>query len=32
VPGEPIELDLELEAVAWTFEAGHRSAHLAGAD
>ena len=33
VPGEPIELDLELEAVAWTFEAGHRiRLDLAGAD
>ena len=32
-PGEPIELDLELEAVAWTFEAGHRiRLDLAGAD
>ena len=33
VPGEPIELDLELEAVSWTFEAGHRiRLDLAGAD
>ena len=33
VPGEPIELDLELEAIAWTFEAGHRiRLDLAGAD
>ena len=32
-PGEPIELDLELEAIAWTFEAGHRiRLDLAGAD
>ena len=31
--GEPIELDLELEAIAWTFEAGHRiRLDLAGAD
>ena len=33
VPGEPIELDLELEAIAWTFEAGHRiRLDIAGAD
>jgi len=33
VPGEPFELDLELEAIAWTFEAGHRiRLDLAGAD
>jgi len=32
-PGEPIELDLELEAIAWTFEAGHRiRLDIAGAD
>jgi hypothetical protein len=32
-PGEPFELDLELEAIAWTFEAGHRiRLDLAGAD
>ena len=31
--GEPIDLDLELEAIAWTFEAGHRvRLDLAGAD
>jgi len=31
--GEPFELDLELEAIAWTFEAGHRiRLDLAGAD
>jgi hypothetical protein len=33
VPGEPVELELELEAIAWTFEAGHRvRLGLAGAD
>jgi hypothetical protein len=32
-PGEPLEIDLELEAIAWTFEAGHRiRLDLAGAD
>src|SRR5262249_40913572 len=32
-PGEPFEVDLELEAIAWTFEAGHRiRLDLAGAD
>ncbi len=32
-PGEPIDLDLELEAIAWTVEAGHRvRLDLAGAD
>ncbi len=32
-PGEPIELELELEAIAWTVEAGHRlRLDLAGAD
>jgi hypothetical protein len=32
-PGAPIELDLELEAIAWTLEAGHRlRLDLAGAD
>ncbi len=31
--GEPFELDLELEAIAWTFEPGHRiRLDLAGAD
>jgi len=31
--GEPIELDLELEAIAWTIDAGHRlRLDLAGAD
>ncbi len=33
VPGEPIQLDLELEAIAWTFEAGHSiRLDIAGAD
>ncbi|MEP6759319.1 MAG: CocE/NonD family hydrolase [Actinomycetota bacterium] len=33
MPGETVELDLELEAIAWTFEAGHRiRLDLAGAD
>jgi uncharacterized protein len=32
-PGEPIEVELELEAIAWTFEAGHRvRLDLAGSD
>ena len=32
-PGEPFELDLQLEAIAWTFEAGHRiRLDIAGAD
>jgi uncharacterized protein len=32
-PGDPIELELELEAIAWTLEAGHRlRLDLAGAD
>jgi hypothetical protein len=32
-PGEPIELELELEAIAWTLEAGHRlRLDLAGSD
>jgi hypothetical protein len=32
-PGEPIDLELELEAIAWTEEAGHRlRLDLAGAD
>ncbi len=31
--GEPVDLDLELEAIAWTFEAGHQvRVALAGAD
>ncbi|HEX3298920.1 MAG TPA: CocE/NonD family hydrolase [Actinomycetota bacterium] len=33
VPGESFEIDLELEAIAWTFEAGHQvRLDLAGAD
>ena len=32
-PGEPIQVELELEACSWTFEAGHRiRLDLAGAD
>ena len=32
-PGDPIDLELELEAIAWTVEAGHRiRLDLAGAD
>ena len=32
-PGEPVDLDLELEAIAWTLEAGHRlRLDLASAD
>jgi uncharacterized protein len=32
-PGEPIDLELELEAIAWTVEAGHRiRLDLAGSD
>jgi putative CocE/NonD family hydrolase len=32
-PGEPVDVELELEACSWTFEAGHRiRLDLAGAD